>query len=328
MHDSMANIVNAITGIAPSSSATSSAGPTNHRSPSPSPPASLSTNASAAATPPHGMDAPRGASGPSPGPGLQPPHSQQQQQRGRSPAPPGHHPPSPPPMSRNAAASASSDAETHKQQGNNHFLAGRYEDAVREYSVAIIKNPTNPVYYTNRALTFLRLRQFERCISDCEKAIEIDARNVKGHYLLGQALVELGPSRLNEAIAALKKAYSVAIEQKIGYADEIASAIRKGRARRWELEDRKRREEESDLYRYLVGLVERDRRRQLEQLVDPSDEDRSQVQELQDQRVAQITDLFGRAEQNGKKREIPDVFLGKISFELMTDPVITPSGIT
>lgn len=29
-----------------------------------------------------------------------------------------------------------------------------------------------------------------------------------------------------------------------------------------------------------------------------------------------------------QKRDVPDVLCGKISFELMRDPVITPSGIT
>ena len=29
-----------------------------------------------------------------------------------------------------------------------------------------------------------------------------------------------------------------------------------------------------------------------------------------------------------QKREVPDYLCGKISFELMRDPVITPSGIT
>ena len=29
-----------------------------------------------------------------------------------------------------------------------------------------------------------------------------------------------------------------------------------------------------------------------------------------------------------KKREVPDYLCGKISFEIMKDPVITPSGIT
>lgn len=227
-----------------------------------------------------------------------------------------------------ASQSDNNGSEGHKQQGNLHFAAGRYDDAIKEYSVAIIKNPSNAIYYSNRALCYLRLSQHEKCISDCTKAVELDSRSVKGLYLMGQALLELGSSRLNEAIASLKKAYVAAIEQKVAYADEIAMAVRKARAKRWELKDRRRREEESDLYRYLTGLVDRDRKRQLEQAGEMSQEDKEQINELQDQRIAQITDLFGRAEENGKKREVPDVFIGKISFELMSDPVITPSGIT
>jgi len=29
-----------------------------------------------------------------------------------------------------------------------------------------------------------------------------------------------------------------------------------------------------------------------------------------------------------QRRDVPDVLCGKISFELMRDPVITPSGVT
>lgn len=33
-------------------------------------------------------------------------------------------------------------------------------------------------------------------------------------------------------------------------------------------------------------------------------------------------------DESAKRRQVPDVYLGKLTFEVMTDPVITPSGIT
>ncbi|KAJ3333922.1 Mismatch repair protein msh3 [Blyttiomyces sp. JEL0837] len=169
----------------------------------------------------------------------------------------------------------------------------------------------------------------ELIMTDCQKAIELDPHNVKGYYRLGQALLGGRNPRLSEAISALKKAYHLAIEQKVTYVEEIGSAFRKAKARRWEVEDARRREEESDLYRYLSNLIERDRRRQLDQLPDDvSKEDRDAIHDSHDERLSQITALFTQAGENAKKREVPDAFLGKISFELMTDPVITPSGIT
>lgn len=45
-------------------------------------------------------------------------------------------------------------------------------------------------------------------------------------------------------------------------------------------------------------------------------------------RLEELSRLFSENDQRRKKREIPDFLCGKISFELMADPVITPSGIT
>lgn len=47
-----------------------------------------------------------------------------------------------------------------------------------------------------------------------------------------------------------------------------------------------------------------------------------------DNHMAQLNNLFSQVDERRKKRDIPDHLCGKISFELLTDPVITPSGIT
>ncbi|KAJ3191892.1 STIP1 y and U box-containing protein 1 [Irineochytrium annulatum] len=219
-------------------------------------------------------------------------------------------------------------AEDLKQKGNKHFADGDYAAAVESYSHAIIRSPTNPVYFTNRALAHLRLHHPDRTVLDCRSAVELDPRNVKGWYLMGQALCEGENPRFSEAIASLRKAYALAIEQRVSYAEEIAAAYRKARAKRWEVGDRRRREERSDLYRYLTGMVERDRNRQLSQLAAGDEESRQEVNSAADERLSQIAALCGAADEEAKRREVPDAFLGKISFEIMTDPVLAPSGIT
>ena len=46
------------------------------------------------------------------------------------------------------------------------------------------------------------------------------------------------------------------------------------------------------------------------------------------QKYDDLTRLFNENDARRRKREIPDYLCGKISFEIMNDPVITPSGIT
>lgn len=56
--------------------------------------------------------------------------------------------------------------------------------------------------YTNRALCYLKLGQWQEAIEDCQQAIQIDSSLVKGHFFMGQALVEL--KKFDDALVCLK----------------------------------------------------------------------------------------------------------------------------
>ena len=101
--------------------------------------------------------------------------------------------------------------------------------------------------------------------------------------------------------------------------------IRQTRKAKWELSEAQRRTQESDLFGYLSASLQRDRERQLG--ICPENEWTS-INERYDSKLAAIHDLFDRADRGARPGPVPDAFLGKISFELMLDPVITPSGIT
>jgi tetratricopeptide (TPR) repeat protein len=47
-------------------------------------------------------------------------------------------------------------AEKFKAKGNEFFKVGRYVDAVKQYSEAVRMHPDNPVYYSNRAMAYLK----------------------------------------------------------------------------------------------------------------------------------------------------------------------------
>lgn len=54
----------------------------------------------------------------------------------------------------------------------------------------------------------------------------------------------------------------------------------------------------------------------------------SDLDSLTQKRINELNDLFAQVDERRQKREVPDYLCGRISFELMRDPVITPSGIT
>lgn len=220
-----------------------------------------------------------------------------------------------------------------KEQGNRLFAARQYDEAIGCYSKAILKNPTTATYYTNRALCYLKLQKWLSAIQDCQHAIENDTKSVKGHFFLGQAYLE--NCSYDESIAHFKTAHQLAKEQKLNFGDDIASALRAAKKKRWNSLEEKRIQEEIELQTYLNRLILEDRDRQIAALKEgkstDDDEDSQQQTQLEhdcDTRKGELDNLFRQVDERRQKREVPDQLCGKISFEVMREPVITPSGIT
>ncbi|XP_041362762.1 E3 ubiquitin-protein ligase CHIP-like [Gigantopelta aegis] len=218
-----------------------------------------------------------------------------------------------------------------KNQGNRLFLARKYDDAICCYSKAINKNPGTATFFTNRALCYLKLRQWETAVQDCHRALEIERQLVKGHFFMGQALVEMG--QYDEAIASLKKAYDLAKEQKLNFGDDITSALRMAKKRRWNMIEDKRIQQEIKLQKYLNQLLSEEHKRQLMSFKQSAgdqnySEEIESLEQFYQKKLRAVNALFAQLDDRRKKREVPDYLCGKISFEIMRDPVVTPSGIT
>lgn len=74
-----------------------------------------------------------------------------------------------------------------KEKGNVCFKKGDYNRAITYYSKAIVLDPSNAVYYINRAMANLKLDKWTEVESDCERGIELDAKNVKAYWRRGIA---------------------------------------------------------------------------------------------------------------------------------------------
>lgn len=64
--------------------------------------------------------------------------------------------------------------DIYKERGNVHFRNQEYAEAIAEYSMAILKDPSNPIYYTNRAMCHHKLGNYEATLADGEKALSLD----------------------------------------------------------------------------------------------------------------------------------------------------------
>ncbi|KAE9550396.1 hypothetical protein FO519_006385 [Halicephalobus sp. NKZ332] len=224
-------------------------------------------------------------------------------------------------------------AKDYKERGNRYYQAQRYEDAVTAYSTAIVRDNTEATYFTNRALCHLQLKHWEDAESDCRRALELDSKNVKANYLLGKVCTHFG--YYDEAIKVLTRANEYALNQKISFGDDITLMLRQARRERFKIEEDKRLTQEIELQSYLNRLVDDDVDKAVENLEKSGNVSGEELQQKQDQIRNQgyknkemLNNLFSQVDKRRQKREIPDYLCGKISFELLKDPVITPSGIT
>ncbi|KAL2717500.1 E3 ubiquitin-protein ligase CHIP [Vespula squamosa] len=141
-------------------------------------------------------------------------------------------------------------------------------------------------------------------------------------------------------------AVDLAKEQKLNYGDDITSVLRQARKRRFQLREEQRIIQDIELQTYLNQLLAEDAERKLIALseqeiikdgdnksgTDASGSDfarrKEEIEEKRDICTAHLNDLFAKVDDRRRKREVPDYLCGKISFEILQEPVITPSGIT
>merc|ERR1711963_643432 len=220
-----------------------------------------------------------------------------------------------------------------KDQGNKYFNANKYESAIESYSKALALNPNVPTYYTNRALCYMKANRWAQAVQDAKAALERDSGLVKGHFYLGSSLLEL--DKLDEAIKHLQTAFELAKKDPSSYYDDtISSKLRVARKKKFALQEEKRVQEEIDLQTYLNKLILEDKDRRINQLREDHENydevagDIAKVEEDSDRSVAELNSLFAKVDDRRQKRDVPDYLCGKISFEILKDPVITPSGIT
>ncbi|XP_072338306.1 small glutamine-rich tetratricopeptide repeat-containing protein alpha-like isoform X3 [Scyliorhinus torazame] len=97
-----------------------------------------------------------------------------------------------------------SKAEQLKTEGNEQMKVENYQSAVDYYSKAIELNPSNAVYYCNRAAALSKLGNYTGAVQDCEKAIAFDPSYSKAYGRMGLALASL--NKYSEAVDYYKKA--------------------------------------------------------------------------------------------------------------------------
>ncbi|XP_070773182.1 E3 ubiquitin-protein ligase TTC3 [Enoplosus armatus] len=108
-------------------------------------------------------------------------------------------------------------SEEMKKKGNENFQRQQYEDAVRFYSKAITYYPDNHIIYGNRALCYIRCKEYLKAVGDGKRATLIKPLWAKGHYRYCEALFFLGEVKM--AIEANSSAQSLCKDDLDGIKD-------------------------------------------------------------------------------------------------------------
>ncbi|DAA22607.1 TPA: sperm associated antigen 1 [Bos taurus] len=93
--------------------------------------------------------------------------------------------------------------KTLKEEGNQCVKDKNYKDALSKYSECLKINNKECAIYTNRALCYLKLGQFEEAKQDCEQALQMDHGNVKACYR--RALAHKGLKNYQKSLNDLNK---------------------------------------------------------------------------------------------------------------------------
>lgn len=93
-----------------------------------------------------------------------------------------------------------------KDEGNAHFKAGRYQDAVDVYTSGLevdsANRSINSKLLNNRAMCYTKLNNFTAAIADADKAVQLDPSYTKAKKTRAKALGESGD--WDEAVRAYK----------------------------------------------------------------------------------------------------------------------------
>jgi tetratricopeptide (TPR) repeat protein len=107
---------------------------------------------------------------------------------------------------RRVGLMSSIKAEKYKEEGNKFFSKGDYITALVKYTEAISENKINPVLYSNRAATFLRLEKWENAIEDCDHGLKLIQWNTSLNSTLIKLLwrKSIGLAEINQLDKALE----------------------------------------------------------------------------------------------------------------------------
>ncbi|KAJ5243186.1 uncharacterized protein N7469_001513 [Penicillium citrinum] len=230
-------------------------------------------------------------------------------------------------------------AQELKAKGNELYKQGDFAGAEDYFSQAIQKNPNDPTFFSNRAITRIKLGKWAEVEHDARAAIDLyglkNPTALKSSYYLSQALLEL--HRPQEAYDVAIDAYQLSLSSKNAQTENLSRTVLRAKQQIWAAKETSRLREMNETLKGIETLIEADLDRSITELrkqVDAGElgeigfgEDQKALRKDSEKKIHDVREAF-RIASNGevKERIVPDYLIDGITFEVMHDPVMTPSG--
>ncbi|KAH8403046.1 hypothetical protein KR222_003746, partial [Zaprionus bogoriensis] len=83
-------------------------------------------------------------------------------------------------------------AKKEKELGNAAYKKKDFETALKHYNAAIEHDPTDITFHNNIAAVYFERKEYEACIKQCEKGIEVGRENRADFKLIAKSLARIG----------------------------------------------------------------------------------------------------------------------------------------
>lgn len=83
-------------------------------------------------------------------------------------------------------------AKKCKEHGNDAYKRKDFENALKHYNEAVQHDPTDITFYNNIAAVHFEQKDYEKCIKECEKGIEVGRENRADFKLISKAFSRIG----------------------------------------------------------------------------------------------------------------------------------------
>jgi STIP1 family protein 1 len=149
-----------------------------------------------------------------------------------------------------------------------HFPPPPQTQLIRNFKCRILKNPKEPTFFSNRALTRIRLGDWAGVEQDARAAIALlgvkDPASLKSRSYLAQALIQL--HRPQEAYEVAIDAYRASLAAKSVQTETLSRTVLRAKQQIWAAKEARRLREMDDTLAYVEGLADAELERALGEL--------------------------------------------------------------